>query len=165
MPTKYNPDTGVPYFIPDFGEEIEEGVTPKPTVLSSKADVFKGDKKPTKREYEKLRDGPKVEPVDPAPYIHPDDKGKLWSSEQVYRMIEAVTTKAGQLVTPDQYERLKAEIESIGGELNAEPAKLDKDCATDEEIDAVERMAEGREVPYWPMLLRLLNRLRKAEGT
>ena len=33
MPLKYNPDTGIPSYVPDLGEELEEGVTPEPKVI------------------------------------------------------------------------------------------------------------------------------------
>jgi len=61
MPMKYDPDTGIPRYVPDLGEEIEEGVTPEPKVITSKSGVFKGDKPLTKETYELLRDG---KPVD-----------------------------------------------------------------------------------------------------
>ena len=41
MPMKYDPDTGIPRYVPDIGEELEEGVTPAPTVITSKSAVFK----------------------------------------------------------------------------------------------------------------------------
>ena len=63
MPLKYDPDTGIPSYFPDLGEELEEGKTPEAKVISTKSDVFKGDKHPTKIEYEALRDGSDI--VDP----------------------------------------------------------------------------------------------------
>ena len=47
---------------------------------------------------------------------------------------------------------------------SAKPAKLDANVATDEEINHLERLASEHDVQNWPMLLRLINRLRRAEG-
>lgn len=126
MPMKYNPDTGIPYYVPDLGEEIEEGVTPKPIVIDSKSDVFKGDKPLTQEQYNKLRDG-----------------GIPVSSD----------------MGSDDADRLLAEAVE-----KAKPAKLDARMATDEEVAHLERLCNEHSVLHWPMLLRLINRLRKAEG-
>jgi hypothetical protein len=126
MPLRYDPDTGIPSYIPDLGEELEEGKTPEPKVISTKSDVFKGDKKPTKDEYEALRDGDIVDP----------DKVDVAEAD---KMMEAIR--------------------------NARPGKLDKDIATDEEVDALEQAAKAQDIDNWPLLLRLINRLRKAEGS
>ena len=123
MPMKYDPDTGIPRYVPDLGEEIEEGVTPEPKVITSKSDVFKGDKPLTQGQYERLRDD-KPTPVD--------------------------TTEADGLLA----EALR----------NAKPAKLDKDIATDEEVNNLEMLAREHSVMHWPELLRLINRLRQAEA-
>ena len=47
---------------------------------------------------------------------------------------------------------------------SAKPAKLDKDVATDEEVDNLEKLARAVTVMHWPELLRLINRLRQAEA-
>ena len=47
---------------------------------------------------------------------------------------------------------------------NAKPAKLDKDIATDEEVNNLEKLAREHSVMHWPELLRLINRLRQAEA-
>jgi len=128
MPMKYDPDTGIPSYLPDIdlpGAEIEEGVTPKATVIDSKAAVFKGDKRPSKREYDLLRDGPlDATPVD--------------------------TSAADRLLN-----------EAI---RNARPAKLDAHIATDEEIIMLELAAQEQAIANWPIILRLINRLRQAEA-
>jgi hypothetical protein len=159
MPMKYNPDTGVPYYLPDLGEELEEGVTPKPTVITSKSDVFKGDKPLTKEEYEFLRDKGRVEPKkERSPF------GKFYD--------EVIEPK--KPLTKEQYEALmgdqpRPDIEKADEMLadavaKATQAKLDKDMATDEEVDEIERLASSHTILHWPTLLRLINRLRRAEG-
>jgi hypothetical protein len=125
MPMQYDPDTGMPSYVPDFGAEIEEGQTPKATVISSKSDVFKGDKRLTKEGYEALRDGM--------------PKGTVEDIDMADRMLnEAIR--------------------------NARPASLDANVATDSEIEEVERLANEHSVLHWPLLLRLINRLRRAEA-
>ena len=126
MPLKYNPDTGIPSYIPDLGEELEEGVTPAPKEITSKADVFRGDKKLTQEQYHALRDA-KI-PID----------NTMGAAEADKLLADALKS--------------------------AKPAKLDKDVATDEEVNHLERLANEHEVQNWPMLLRLINRLRKSES-
>ena len=128
MPLKYNPDTGIPSYVPDLGEELEEGVTPEPKVIHSKADVFRGDKKLTAEQYEKLRG----------------------NEDEHLGTVNISTEHADKLLA----DALKS----------AKPAKLDKDVATDEEVNHLERLANEHEVQNWPMLLRLINRLRRAES-
>lgn len=122
MPMKYDPDTGIPRYVPDLGEELEEGVTPAPIEITSKSAVFKGDKPLTKEAYENLRDG----------------KQSL-STQEADKLLDEIVAKAT-------------------------PAKLDKDTVTDEELDELERMANAASIPGWPVLRRLINRLRLAEG-
>lgn len=124
MPLQYDPDTGIPSFLPDIGEELEEGVTPKPVVLDSKADVFKGDKPLTKDGYEALRDGM--------------PKGAIEDIKMADEMLEHAIR-------------------------NAKPAVLEY-CATDEDVEELERMVVGRKLKEWPLLLRIVNRLHRAEN-
>ena len=42
MPLKYNPDTGIPSYVPDLGEELEEGVTPEPKVIELEVGPVQG---------------------------------------------------------------------------------------------------------------------------
>ena len=149
MPMKYDPDTGIPRYVPDIGEELEEGVTPEPKVITTKSDVFKGDKPLTKEQYEKLRDGPTVANAEHYTVGVPPD------------------------MTPEQYDKLRAETGLPSSEADAmldkiiasaKPAKLDKDVATDEEVDNLEKLARAGTVMHWPELLRLINRLRQAEA-
>jgi hypothetical protein len=47
MPTKYDPDTGIPYFVAEVAIELDEGVTPEPnTIVTSKRHLFAGDPPP-----------------------------------------------------------------------------------------------------------------------
>jgi hypothetical protein len=128
---KYDPDTGIPRYVPDIGEELEEGVTPAPTVVTSKSDLFKGDKPLTKEMYERLRDGPTVANSESYTVGVPTDEADKMLSDAI---------------------------------KSAKPAKLDKDVATDEEVDVLEKFAREHTVRHWPELLRLINRLRQAEA-
>ena len=141
MPLKYDPDTGIPSYVPDLGEELEEGVTPAPKVIHSKADVFRGDKPLTAEQYEKLRDGGEAEHLGTVNI----------STEHADRLLaDALKNVPSRDVT--------------AGTGSLKPARLDKDVATDEEISHLERLANEHDVQNWPMLLRLINRLRRVEG-
>jgi hypothetical protein len=74
---KYDPDTGIPRYVPDLGEEIEEGVTPEPKVITSKGAVFKGDKPLTKEAYEALRDGPTVANAESYRVLGPNEADEM----------------------------------------------------------------------------------------
>jgi hypothetical protein len=124
MPLQYDPETGVPSFLPDIGEELEEGVTPKPVVIDTKAGVFKGDKPLTKDGYDALRDGM--------------PKGTIEDIKMADEMLEHAIR-------------------------NAKPAVLEY-CATDEDVEELERMVVARKLKEWPLLLRIVNRLHRAEN-
>lgn len=177
MPLKYHPETGLPSYVPDLGEELEEGVTPKPTKLTSKSDVFAGDKKADML----AEEGVSV-------YKPRKDRKANKASKSVkakpirmkHTAIDAGETEhqgAVAMATPDPNSKTPLADALAGGvdiskEVNerldeltagAKPAKLDNTIATDEEVNNLERLARSQSVLHWPELLRLINRLRRAE--
>jgi hypothetical protein len=161
MPLKYDPDTGIPSYVPDLGEELEEGVTPKPTKLTSKSEVFAGDRKAHMLAAEEG-----VSVYKPAP-----KKGRKAKAEIEHQGVVAMGTPDPNSKTP-LADAINAGVD-ISKEVNerfdeiaagANPAALDKDVATDEEVDNLEKLARAGSVLHWPELLRLINRLRLAEA-
>jgi len=149
MPLQYDPKTGVPHWNP-FGEELGEGVTPKPVKLTydqTKAGVFKGDKKLTEDEYEKLVDYPDL-------YLAQAD-----TSVADKMLAKALSTGKGK-----KGKNLGDKVKIRRPKIAIKPGNLDANTATDSEIDAVEAQVNARTIDNWPLLRRLINRLRRAEG-
>lgn len=156
MPMKYDPDTGVPRYVPDIGEEIEEGVTPEPKVITTKSDVFKGDKMPTKEQYERLRD---VSEENSRRLTKALRDGPTVANAESY-----VVGVPLDVVDPSKVDAGEADKMLADAIKGAKPAKLDKDIATDQEVADLERLIKEQAIANWPIMLRLINRLRQAEA-
>ena len=140
MPLIYDPNTGVPRYVPDLGEEITEGVTPPVVKITEgvtppvvkitgrKIDVFKGDKPLSKARYERLMADDTPLDTSVADKLLADVLGPYKKGRKI--------VKAG---------------------------KLDAHVATDGEVDEIEKLAKARTIEHWPLLRRLINRLRRAE--
>ena len=158
MPLKYHPETGLPSYVPDLGEELEEGVTPKPTKITSKSDVFAGDKKADMLAREEGASASTSRARIERP-TRPVNRSRPSRSAMKHTAINAGETEhqgAVAMATPDPNSKtpladaLAAGID-ISGKVDeamaeftssAKPARLDKDVATDEEVDNLERLAQ-----------------------
>jgi hypothetical protein len=163
MPTKYDPDTGIPYFVAEVAIELEEGVTPEPnTIITSKRHLFAGDppprilgQKPTSSTTKAKKDDfpdrlAKAFGVEPPPQI-------ACPSPEV-----ANEPPAGPPDSPVQTAYDEAfDVDKLA--KRATPAALSAKIATDAEIEEIERLAREHSVMHWPTLMRLINRLRMTE--
>jgi hypothetical protein len=134
MPLKYDPDTGIPSYVNDDATEYE------------------------------IEEGvtPKAEPFTKAGFFAGDPKPKLKKPPVILdeRPIhKGITIEAYAIPPEDMNKALDEAIDRI-----TEPSKLDAHVATDAEVDEIERLAKSHGVMHWPTLLRLINRLRLAEG-
>lgn len=148
MPLKYDPVTGIPSFEIEAALELNEGETPTPDVITyaGKAGIFAGD-------------GPR--------------KGKVRvpkPSEDEHEGVVALGSDAPgdphKGITIDAYaippEEMGKAIDDAVGKITKSVA-LDNTMASDEEIADLEQQVHHKTIDNWPMLLRVLNRLRLAE--
>lgn len=117
-----------------FGEELGEGVTPEPVKLT----------------YDQTKSG-----------VFKGDKKLTEEEYDVLRDGPPLDTSVADKMLAKALSTGKGKK---GKNPKLKPGKLDANTATDSEIDAVEAQVNARTIDNWPLLRRLINRLRRAEG-
>jgi len=183
MPLVYD-ENGIPRFEIEAALEIGEGETPAADVVT-----FDKVKKSASKPKADVRDKSKIFAGDPKPKtdtitIRRPNMEAAIKREKYLRTIEgevehdgvvALTTQDGTRIEPgdpkkgitiDAYaippEDMAKQIEDAVTQFT-QFSPLDANVATDAEVEEIERQAAARSIGQWPLLMRLINRLRQAE--